>query len=150
MFYPDRCLIFRMFFPFWMFCPSGCFVLPDVLSFRTFCPSGRFVLPDDFSPAVLSHGCSISVRYVSGCFFSGRFVPPNILYPDVLSGHCTTYCGCPRTVTYRNSICLGCFSVVSRNKKFFFRFVLVFRTGIETTETNRTFFKQTETKRKNL
>jgi hypothetical protein len=65
--------------------------------------------------------------------------------------------GCPRndqiffsvqTETNRNSICFGCFSVcfAKPKKKFFglFRFVSVFRTGIETTETNGTFSKQTE------
>jgi hypothetical protein len=45
------------------------------------------------------------------------------------------------------------FRFVSRNQKTFFGlfwFVSVFRTGIETTETNRIFLKQTETNRKNL
>jgi hypothetical protein len=36
------------------------------------------------------------------------------------------------------------FRFVSRNQKTFFRSVSVFRTGIETTETNRIFSKQTE------
>jgi hypothetical protein len=70
--------------------------------------------------------------------------------------------GCPRndqnffsvqTETNRNSICFGCFSVcfAKPKKKFFglFRFVSVFRTGIKTTETNKTFSKQAETNRKN-
>jgi hypothetical protein len=35
-------------------------------------------------------------------------------------------------------------------EKHFFRFVSVFRTGIETTQTNRTLTKQTKTKQKNL
>ncbi len=60
--------------------------------------------------------------------------------------------GCPRnnqiffsvrTETNRNSICLGLF-----REKHFFRFVSVFRTGIETTQTNRTLSKQTKTKQK--
>ncbi len=42
------------------------------------------------------------------------------------------------------------FQFVSRNPKTFFWFVSVFRTIIETTETNRIFSKQTETNRKNL
>jgi hypothetical protein len=41
------------------------------------------------------------------------------------------------------------FGLFRETKKQFFRFVSVFRTGIETTETNRTFSKQTETNRKN-
>jgi hypothetical protein len=45
---------------------SGCFVPLDVLSFV---PSGRF-----FPTDVLSDGCYVSCRYVSGHFFSGRFV----------------------------------------------------------------------------
>ncbi len=53
-----------------------------------------------------------------------------------------------RTETNRNSICFGCFSVCFAKQKniFFglFRFVSVFRTGNETTETNRTLSKQTE------
>ncbi len=36
------------------------------------------------------------------------------------------------------------FRFVSRNQKTFFRFVSVFRTSIETTETNRILSKQTE------
>ncbi len=36
------------------------------------------------------------------------------------------------------------FRFVSRNQKHFFRFVSVFRTGIETMETNRIFSKQSE------
>jgi hypothetical protein len=68
-----------------------------------------------------------------------------------------TVLGCPRnnqiffsvrTETNRNSICFGCFSVYFAKPKniFFglFRFVSVFRIGIETTETNRIFSKQTE------
>jgi hypothetical protein len=45
-----------------------------------------------------------------------------------------------RTETNRNSTCFGCFSVCffRETKQNFFRFVSVFRTGIETTETNRT------------
>jgi hypothetical protein len=41
----------------------------------------------------------------------------------------------------RNSVCLGCFSVCfyTKPKNFFCRFVSMFRTGIETTETNRTY-----------
>ncbi len=40
----------------------------------------------------------------------------------------------------RNSIFVGCFSVFfSRNQKGLFQFVSVFRIGIETTETNRTY-----------
>ncbi len=42
-----------------------------------------------------------------------------------------------RTETNRNSICFGCFSVCFAKPTIFFRFVSVFRTGIETTETNR-------------
>ncbi len=70
--------------------------------------------------------------------------------------------GCPRnnqiffsvrTETNRNSICFGCFSVCfAKQKNFFFglfRFVSVFRTSIETTETNRIFSKQTEKNQKN-
>jgi hypothetical protein len=38
------------------------------------------------------------------------------------------------------------FQFVSQNHKHFFRFVLMFWTGIETTETNRILSKQTETK----
>jgi hypothetical protein len=58
--------------------------------------------------------------------------------------------GCPRnnqiffsvrTETNRNSICFGCFSVCfakpPKNVFSLFRFVSVFRTSIETTETNR-------------
>ncbi len=67
--------------------------------------------------------------------------------------------GCPwnnqsffwvRTETNQNSICFGCFLVCLWNQKTFFRFVSVFRTSIETTKTNRTLPKQTETNRKNL
>jgi hypothetical protein len=45
-----------------------------------------------------------------------------------------------RTKTKRTSICFGCFSVcfLAKAKKFFC-FVSVFWTGIETTETNRTY-----------
>ncbi len=57
-----------------------------------------------------------------------------------------------RTETNRNSICFGCFSVCFAKPKnsFFglFRFVLVFRIGIETTETNRTLSEQTKTNQK--
>jgi hypothetical protein len=42
------------------------------------------------------------------------------------------------------------FGLFCETKKQFFGFVSVFRTGIETTETNRTLLKQTETNRKNL
>jgi hypothetical protein len=42
------------------------------------------------------------------------------------------------------------FGLFRETKKHFFRFVSVFRTGIETTETNRIFSKQTETNQKNL
>jgi hypothetical protein len=56
-----------------------------------------------------------------------------------------------RTETNRNSICFGCFSVCfAKPKNIFsvcfslFRFVSVFRTSIETTETNRTLSKQTK------
>ncbi len=58
--------------------------------------------------------------------------------------------GCPRnnqilfsvrTETNQNSICFDCFSVCFAKPKIFFfrlfRFVSVFRTGIETTKTNR-------------
>jgi hypothetical protein len=38
-----------------------------------------------------------------------------------------------------------CFGLFCETKKFFFRFVSVFRTYIETTETNRTVSKRTET-----
>ncbi len=56
-----------------------------------------------------------------------------------------------RTEANRNSICFGCFSVCfAKAKNIFFRFVSVFRTSIETTETNRIFSKQTETNLKNL
>ena len=73
-----------------------------------------------------------------------------------------TWVGCPRnnqiffsvrTETNRNSICFSCFSVCfAKPKNFFFglfRFVSVFRTSIETTETNRIFSKQTEINQKN-
>jgi hypothetical protein len=54
-----------------------------------------------------------------------------------------------RTKTNRNKICFGCVSVcfVKPNTKIFglFQFVSVFRTYIETTETNRTVSNQTET-----
>jgi hypothetical protein len=54
-----------------------------------------------------------------------------------------------RTETNRNKICFGCVSVcfVKPKTKYFglFRFVSVFRTYIETTETNKTVSKQTET-----
>ncbi len=45
-----------------------------------------------------------------------------------------------RTKTNRNSTCFGCFSVCffRETKQNYFWFVSVFRTGIETTETNRT------------
>jgi hypothetical protein len=56
--------------------------------------------------------------------------------------------GCPRTINFflvrtetnRNSTCFGCFLVCffHETKQNFFWFVSVFRTGIETTETNRT------------
>ncbi len=40
----------------------------------------------------------------------------------------------------RNSFCFGCFSVCFlRNQQIFFRFVSMFRTGSETTGTNRTY-----------
>ncbi len=41
----------------------------------------------------------------------------------------------------RNSICFGCFSVCffAKPNNFFFRFVSMFRTGIETTEKNKTY-----------
>jgi hypothetical protein len=61
--------------------------------------------------------------------------------------------GCPRnnqiffsvrTETNRNSICFGCFWLVSRNQKTFFRFVSLFRTYMEKTETNRILLKQTK------
>ncbi len=59
-----------------------------------------------------------------------------------------------RTETNRNSICFGCFSVCFAKPKYIFfglfRFDSVFRTCIETTETNRTLSKQTETNQKNL
>ncbi len=59
-----------------------------------------------------------------------------------------------RTETNRNSICFGCFSVCfAKPKNIFFSlfwFDLAFRTCIETTETNRTLSKQTETNRKNV
>ncbi len=42
------------------------------------------------------------------------------------------------------------FGLFRKTKKHFFRFVSVFRTGIETTKTNRTLSKQTKTNRKNL
>jgi hypothetical protein len=42
------------------------------------------------------------------------------------------------------------FGLFRKTKKHFFRFVSVFRTGIETTKTNRTLSKQTETNQKNL
>ncbi len=48
--------------------------------------------------------------------------------------------------TNRNSICFGCFSVCFAKPKLFFclfRFVLVFRTGIETTKTNRKKLQKT-------
>jgi hypothetical protein len=65
--------------------------------------------------------------------------------------------GCPRnnqiffsvrTETNWNSICFGCFSICFTKPKniFFglFQFISVFRTGNETTKTNRIFSKQTE------
>jgi hypothetical protein len=42
------------------------------------------------------------------------------------------------------------FGLFRETKKYFLRFVSVFRTGIETTETNRTLSKQTKTNWKNL
>ncbi len=42
------------------------------------------------------------------------------------------------------------FSLFRETKKHFFRFVSVFRTGIETTQTNRTLSKQTKSNQKNL
>jgi hypothetical protein len=42
-----------------------------------------------------------------------------------------------RTETNRNSICFGCILVCFAKPQNFFRFVSVFQTGIETTETNR-------------
>ena len=63
--------------------------------------------------------------------------------------------GCPRneknnfsvrTETNRNKICFAFVSVCFvKPKTFLFRFVSVFRTCIETTETNRTVSKRTET-----
>ncbi len=49
-----------------------------------------------------------------------------------------------RTETNQNSICFGCFSFdfFAKPTNFFFGlflFVLMFRTGVETTETNRTY-----------
>jgi hypothetical protein len=41
------------------------------------------------------------------------------------------------------------FWFVSRNQKLYFRFVSVFRTRFETTETNRSVSKQTEKNKKN-
>jgi hypothetical protein len=49
-----------------------------------------------------------------------------------------------RTETNQNSICFGCFSVCFAKQKKFVRFVSVFRTGIETTETNRNFLNKPE------
>jgi hypothetical protein len=49
-----------------------------------------------------------------------------------------------RTETNRNKICFGCVSVCFVNQKQKIRFVSVFRTYIETTETNKTVSKQTE------
>jgi hypothetical protein len=61
--------------------------------------------------------------------------------------------GCPRNnqicfwvepkQTETQSVSVG-FRFALRNQKHFFRFVLVFRTGIETTKTNRILSKQTE------
>jgi hypothetical protein len=76
----------------------------------------------------------------------------------------SSYVGCPRNnqfffsvrteLTNRNSICFNCFLVCfAKPKNIFlglFRFDSVFRTCIETTETNRTLSKQTKTNRKNL
>ncbi len=71
--------------------------------------------------------------------------------------HCSGL-GCPRnkqrkffvpTQTNQNKICFGSVSVCfvkTKNKNFgLFQFVSVFQTYIETTETNRTVLKQTET-----
>jgi hypothetical protein len=59
-----------------------------------------------------------------------------------------------RTETNRNSICFGCFLVCfAKPKNLFFGsfwFVSVFRTGIETTETNRIFSKQTKKISRNI
>ncbi len=59
-----------------------------------------------------------------------------------------------RTKTNRNLICFGCFLVCFAKPKnilfSLFRFVSVFQAGIETTETNRIFSKQTETNQKKL
>jgi hypothetical protein len=68
--------------------------------------------------------------------------------------------GCPRneknnfsvrTETNRNKICFGfvsvCFVKQKNNNFRLFRFVSVFRTHIETTETNRIVSKRTETTR---
>jgi hypothetical protein len=87
-------------------------------------------------------------------------IPLKVGFPFGKLESAGSWIGCPRndqnfvsvqTETNRNSICFGCFSVcfAKPKKNFFglFRFVSVFRTGIETTETNRTFRnkpKQTE------
>ncbi len=49
--------------------------LLDNLYLWTLCLSGCFVPPD-----VLSKGCYVSGRYVSGCFFSPMFCPSRRLY----------------------------------------------------------------------
>jgi hypothetical protein len=52
-----------------------------------------------------------------------------------------------QTETQSFSLFFGLFCETQKN---FFRFVSVFRTGVETTETNRILSKQTKTNRKNL
>jgi hypothetical protein len=44
-----------------------------------------------------------------------------------------------RTETIRNLICFSCFSICFFAKQKSFWFVSMFRTGLETTETNRTY-----------
>ncbi len=96
----------------------------------------------------LSYQCQIEFHRDSLTIFSTLDFSPHRVLFDL---------GCPRnnqiffsirTETNRNSICFSCFSVCfAKPKNIFFGlcwFDSVFRTCIETTETNRTLSKQTE------
>ncbi len=64
--------------------------------------------------------------------------PKNVLYLGVLET--VIFFFSVRTETNRNSICYGGFRFAFLlNQKIIFSFFFMFRTGIETTETNRTY-----------
>ncbi len=105
-----------------------------------FCPGSRWL-------------CSSDRRWPSLRVFIQNNNSYVIVFGDDI--YCTKKArlGCPRTNQFffssnRNLICFSCFSVCFAKPKncFFglFRFVSVFQTGIETTETKRTFLIQTK------